>query len=1168
MRTQFSALLAVVLLFAAQSMAQVYRGRIEGLITDPSGAVMPGAKVTLTNVNTGSHEVRQSSSNGLYLFDLLNPGTYTISIEATGFTRFVHENIAVQASSDITVNAVMQPGAVQQTVTVTSTPSGIQTNTSNQTIGINSTLAQNTPRYDRNPFKLTLLAPEAINTRGEMLPFLSWSANSVDLGGDTNLKNDLEVDGSPVGLGHKFSYPPNMDDVQETTIAQNGVDAEYGHSAGGVINITTKSGTNQWHGDAMYLGRYPWANAIYDRTTGATLSTRQNMYGGTLGNPIIKDKLFNFASVEVWTVGNPTNFVTTVPTAAQAAGDFSQTYNIDGSLATIYNPWSTTYNPNTQTYTRTPFPGNVIPESMMDPVASQIRQSFWAPNGPGVNITGVDNFEKAYSDRWTYYNYSDRVDYTINSKWKAFGRISAYHTTDITPNITPNNSQLYVPTGTFRTANQYMGDAIWSVNPTTVLDFHADYDKVVDAYTSTPMPSPGWASIWPNNPWYQPDLEASKGFPVYYPDLNIGGNGFGGRGFYWNQAPKGEALSADYSHQMGSHYIKAGLEWRHAGGPVFVSNTSQFYFNTAVTADTPVNPDTLHTGNPFATFLLGALDSQTEMISGPVPNPSDQYYGMYIQDDWRVNRRLTINLGLRNEYETAWSDANHELSQGLNLNATVPEMAANPPQMPAQAVQLVGSNFYSGVTKGLWQWTSGAHPGMWNAPVFALAPRAGFALKLTDRSVLRFGYARYVIPTEYNFTAAPFSGFEDVNFLEPPFFGMTGYQYALPLLQGVPQQTFADPFPANSNPLVPILGKAFGSNVGRGGDKLLWYPQNFTKAYNDRIDVNFQRQMPGHVLASVTYFLNLGHQHYTKELNAINPALEEKYQNALNAYVPNPFYQYLNTTVTPGPLFNEQTVPLNSLLVPYPQYGQLFTVGNCCNLEHYNQLQLELTRPFTNGLTFLFGYVYTRESTQINNFNDQTYYNNQFQWQESNQPHHRMNIAASYNLPFGRGQTFLHSASSAVNALIGGWRISPVLQYISGDYPQFGNMVVTGNPCVSNPTPGHWFNTSAFQPIAANTYVLRTNPLQFGCLTGPSFWDLDATLAKDFPITERLHGQLKMTAYNATNRLNRGDPDTNIYDSTFGQALFQGSPGGTFGAQAATEYTSGRQVELGFKLTW
>src|SRR5256886_2261712 len=199
----------------------------------------------------------------------------------------------------------------------------IQGQVMDQSDAVNATLAREAPRYDDNPFKLTLLAPEAINTRGEMLPFHSWSANSVDLGGGTNLKNDIQVDGSPVGLGHKFSYPPNMDAVESVNVSQNSTDAEFGHIAGGLITATTKSGTNQWHGSAYYLGRYPWLNAIADRTTMGTNSTRQNMIGGTLGNPIIGNKLFNFVSIEYWKVGAPGSFVTTVPTAAERGGDFS-----------------------------------------------------------------------------------------------------------------------------------------------------------------------------------------------------------------------------------------------------------------------------------------------------------------------------------------------------------------------------------------------------------------------------------------------------------------------------------------------------------------------------------------------------------------------------------------------------------------------------------------------------------------------------------------------------------------------------------------------------------------------------------------------------------------------------------------------------------------------------
>ena len=218
------------------------------------------------NVGTGVSVVRQSGETGLYLFDLVDPGTYTVTVELTGFAKFVQENIMVQMRGDVTVNAMMKPGSVQESITVTEAPAAVQFNSSNKDFTLDSKMAAEMPRIDRNPFKLTLLAPSAVNTRGEMQPYHSWAANSVDLGGGTNLKNDLQVDGSPIGMGQKNSYPPNTDAVQEVVVSQNSVDAESGHSAGGLISMTLKSGTNDWHGTGFYLGRYPWLNAEQDRT--------------------------------------------------------------------------------------------------------------------------------------------------------------------------------------------------------------------------------------------------------------------------------------------------------------------------------------------------------------------------------------------------------------------------------------------------------------------------------------------------------------------------------------------------------------------------------------------------------------------------------------------------------------------------------------------------------------------------------------------------------------------------------------------------------------------------------------------------------------------------------------------------------------------------------------
>lgn len=1165
--------IALFALWTPAGLAQNFRGRIQGSVTDQSSAVIANATVTLTNVATNVRAVRETSGTGLYVFDNMDPGTYSVSVEMAGFSKYLQENILLQANGDVTVNAALTPGSLQTTVTVTETPPLVDFNSSNKDVTLDTKMAEETPRLDRNSFKLGLLEPSAVNTRGENQPYNSWGPNSVDLGGGTNLQNNLEVDGSPIGMGHKATVVPNTDDVQEVVVSTNSVDAESGHSAGGTIAVTTKSGTNQWHGNVFYLGRYPWASAEYDRTTLSANATRQNMFGGTLGNPIIKNKLFNFFSMEYWKIGSPQVWVETLPTALEKQGDFTQSHYLSNGVSgirTIYDPYTTVVNPTSGAVSVTPFAGNVIPATRMDPITSSLVSQFWAPNNPGADITGVNNFIKGYTETFNYYDYSDRADYNISDKWKVFGRIARYHTTDSSGNPTGANTQFYTPTGTLRTGWQVSGDAIFTQNPTTVWTFHGGWNNLVDAYVSQPMGSSGWASVWPNNPWYTNYLNPQiNNQPVYFPFLNINGNGYGGRGFYWNQRPSSQNYNAKVTHQKGSHFLKAGFEVRASYGLVYVNSAPQFNFNTAVTANTFNNPNTNVYGDPYATYLLGSLDGSSIMYGGPAPDPHTEFYGMYFQDDWKVSNRITVNLGLRDEYETAWHDPQHDLSTGLNLSVPNPAITANPPVMPAAATNIVGSNYYS--WNGQWNFTSGSHPGMWNAQKLALQPRIGIAYKINDKTALRAGYAMYTIPTEFMYSPAPpNSGAEDLVFLEPPFYGMSGNQSTLAPLQGIPQQTFSNPYPANINPLNPILGRNSGPQLGVGGSSLVWYPQDLSKAYNHRFNISLQHELPGQIVVSGTYFLNLGYHTYTQELNAANPVLLMQNESALSTTVANPFYHYLNSTQNPGPLYNEPNVSLSSLLVKYPQYGNLFQVGMCCAAERYNLLEFKAQKVFSKGYNFLAAYTYINEAAQTNQFNDLTYYNNQMLWEPSNQPRHRITGTSTYELPIGQGRTYFNSMNKAAEFVLGGWQLTGIATFVSGDFPQFGNMIVTGNPCVGNPTPGQWFNTSAFQPISSSVpYTLRTNPLQYGCLTGPKYFDLDGTLSKTVTVWERYKVELKMSAYNALNQLNRGDPNTNIYSSQFGTALYQGSPGGSFGpsAQAGNQpVNAGRQVEFGLKI--
>jgi hypothetical protein len=1163
------------LLLGGSASAQVSRAQVRGLVTDSSGGAVPDATVTLANVNTGVNTVRKTSNTGLYIFDLVNPGNYTISVKAAGFPEFLQPSFQVQSGGDVTINAVLNVGELQQTVTVNETAGAVEFNSANNDLTIDTKMANDTPRLDRNPFKLTLIEPQAINTRGEVQPYNSWSANSVDLGGGTNLKNELALDGIPLGIGQKVAYVPNTDAVQESIVSINGVDAENGHSAGGTIDVATKSGTNEWHGSAFYLGRYPWLSAKSDRTQNVLASTRQNMYGGTFGNPIIKNKLFNFFSLEEWRVNTPGTFNHTVPTTAEKGGDFSHSLNANGSLRTIYDPFSTIVNGST--VTRTPFAGNIIPGSRFDPGSAALMNAYWAPNNPGTNLTGENNFQAALPNIFSYYNLMDRVDYAISEKWRLSGHYARYNTNNTSSNPTPNNSMLYVPTGSVRGGNQVAADVVYTLSPTTVIDVNGDWHNFQDSLAAATLEG-GLAKIWPNNNWYAPYQTASNNIPIYLPQLVVGGDTLGGPSLFWLQQPHGESTNANVSHQKGSHYLKAGFEWRRVGGITYVNSQSTFQFPTALTAGTFNNPPSTQ-GDGFATMLLGALDNSTQVYGGPAPVPYSTWYGMFIQDTWKVSPKITINIGLRNEYETAISNAAHTFSRGLDLSVPIPEFAANPPQIPAQALAVVGNNFYQ--YNGAWNFTSSSNPGMWNAQKLALSPRFGIAYRLNDKTALRFGYARYVQPIELDFAHAPLNGFEDINILEPPFYGESANQQALPLQNGIPQQTFSNPFPANSNPLVPIQGTAGGAATGRGSTSgLLWYDPNSRQPVNNRLNFTVEHEFPGEITASATYFLNFGNQQYNKELNAVNPAIGNQYGTAfLTQSVANPFYHYQNNpALLPGNLYTQPTVQLQQLLTRYPQYGPLFEIGVLGASERYQSGTLNVQKRFSHGYNFVVSYVYIREKLQ-NFANSLDEYNNKLTWQDSDQPHHRFNVAATYELPLGKNKAFLSNANRLTDALVGGWQITALSTFTSGDYPRFNNLnsgaapihapvTIQGNPCQSNPTPTSWFNT-AMAPLAVNSSAIVPYNVQFGCLTGRSFWNVDTSLIKSFNITERVHSQLKVTAYNTFNRLNRGDPNMNPTDPNYGRNLFQGAPGGTFGAQTATPpNNTGRQLEIGLKIVF
>src|SRR5262245_3970985 len=372
MISRIVSILCLVVCFVAISAAQELRGTVRGTVTDSSSSVVVGANVTLRNVNTGVQTVKQSSESGTYLFDFVSPGTYRLSVELQGFKSFVQENILVQTRSDITVDPKLELGQVTESIHITESPIAVAFNKTTMETTLDSRMSNKLPIIHRNPFLLLQLDPQVTftSTSAEQSPFHHWAGSRLDVGGGTQLKNDILVDGSPNTWGPKPNYVPTIDRVSELNVQQNATDAEYGHSAGCIVSVQMKSGSNEWHGSVYFFGRNPLLNARPDSTTPTPSLIRHNVWGATSGNPIIKNKVFNFFSYEGQNLREPVNIIRTLPTALEREGEYSKTMFLNGTqtgMKPVYDPWTT--QTNGSTVNRMQYPGNIIPKSQQDPTA-------------------------------------------------------------------------------------------------------------------------------------------------------------------------------------------------------------------------------------------------------------------------------------------------------------------------------------------------------------------------------------------------------------------------------------------------------------------------------------------------------------------------------------------------------------------------------------------------------------------------------------------------------------------------------------------------------------------------------------------------------------------------------------------------------------------------------
>jgi len=594
--------------FSHAGRAQDYRAKVQGQVTDATQAVIVGAKVTLANTGTGVSITRETNTNGQYVFDFVEPGNYTLTVDQAGFSKFTQENILVQVRADVTVNPVLTVGGVTEQVTVSEVAAGVQFNTSTIEITVDRKMLTELPILARNPFTLALLNPAVVNRYwADRNPFFMWSSSSIDVGGDTNGRNDLLLDGAPLMMNTKGSYAPSMDAVQEFSVQQNSVDAEFGNSAGGTLSLSMRAGTNDFHGTAYYFGRNPKFNAASNAVTHTPNEVRNHIWGGTLGKPIVKNKLFTFTSWEQWRKREPrTNFMT-MPTELERTGDFSRSLNADGGLRTIYDPWSTRL--ENGRYIRTPFSNNVIPTNRLDPTSVKMMQDIWGPNNAGDDVTGVNNFKETWLFSLKYWNFSNRTDWNINDKWRVFGRYSQFHNT-IDELHTVKTRALTGWDGGAMYAFNVAGDSVYVLSPSTVFNVADSYGSIHDDYyaPNVEIQESDLNAFWPSG-WYQPYI---KDLPqIYYPALNIGDASIG-HGFYWIEHPKNASIRGKVTHIRGKHDMKFGVHYRKHFGYVQYPDLMDFNFNSALTAETFVQPNTCLNGSPWATFLVGALDGNSQ----------------------------------------------------------------------------------------------------------------------------------------------------------------------------------------------------------------------------------------------------------------------------------------------------------------------------------------------------------------------------------------------------------------------------------------------------------------------------------------------------------------------------------------------------------------------------
>ena len=1119
-----SALALLSLLFSTAAWSQVTTGTILGSVRDSSGAAIPAAKVTITDNAKGTTTDYQTDQAGAYNAPFLIPGTYTVAVEKEGFKRAVSANITLDVDQKARVDIALEVGQLSQTLEVTAAAPLVRSESAELGEVVGQRQVQDLPLNGRNFAQLVDLVPgvtsgqpgENLSGSSSFNPRAAFDFNA--LGSQANA-NAWLVDGIDDNewTFNTVMIQPSVESIGEFKVLTGTFSAEFGRGAG-VVSVSTRSGSNEFHGEAFdYLrNSYMDARNYFNPTTQKQPEYRRNQFGGALGGRIIKDKLFFFADYYGQRSLKGIVNLNSVPTAAERTGDFSNYRNTAGQLITIYNPFSTLQT-GSSTFARTPYAGNIIPSSQLNRVGENVASIYPLPQTPG----SFNNFTSSANQIIDDNGGNTRLDYRLSDKDSMFFRYSYEQFNQTAPNpLVGGQGTCCLPTPSFAASQFDLGPYVAGIQDTTLTAQGA-------AFNETHLFGPTLLNEYRmgfsrTNPFtYQSDfghnsstslgiqgLNVSQ-YATGLPNIQLGsscGAEFtclqGGTAFLpANPRQTNIQFEDNLSWTRGNHQLKFGFRYIRELASPFTNTTTrgQFTFNDNFT-NNPNDPSgkiTGPNGSGLAALLLGFPNSGSRnYLQTPYYITNGEWAG-FIQDDWKVNPRLTLNLGVRYDVFTPDVEIRNRLAN-----------------FDFSTLSLIYAGV-NGVSRGAGIQTR------YND----VAPRIGFAYDLTGKSttVMRGGFGISYLPV-------PFSASDELG-QQPPF---------------TVSQTFSD----NTNYAGTAYANPCGaSNIGSSCLPLINNPfpqgvvtvQPTTTAQLNQTGV----AVIGHEIANPTPYMeswNFDIEHQVTK----SAMLEVAYAGSRGVHLT---YAYNPNEVEPGvPGVNGAVAQnLRRLIQPLNNISTWAQLDER-NMSNYHSLQVKLTKRYAYGLTALLAYTFSRSLDYGGSAasgggavgNPQTVTNLKAGYGPSGfDQMNRFVGSFTYELPFGHGRKFVQSGIAS--SIVGGWEFDGIITLASGlpftvtlnngvnfGAPSWPNRIASGT--LSNPQPSLWFNTAAFVAPPFNTYGNSAR----GVLYGPSTSNWDLSLQRQFRIIERLSMRLRMDAFNAFNTPNFGEPNSAIGSPTAG----------------------------------